>query len=57
MKISLQDMHLIFQILSFANENVTNEYVNKLEKIEGFLKQIKERSLNNELHNNGSSTD
>jgi len=33
-KISLQDMHLMFQIMTFANQNVTNEYVKKLEQLE-----------------------
>lgn len=31
MKISLQDMHLIFQIVTFANQNILYEYVQKLE--------------------------
>lgn len=32
-KMSLQDMHLIFQIVTFANENVSQEYLKKLELI------------------------
>jgi hypothetical protein len=34
-------MHLIFQILSYASENVTSEYFKKLEKIEVYTKEMK----------------
>ena len=37
-KISLQDLHLILQIVTFANHNIANEYVKKLEHIEQFIK-------------------
>ena len=37
-KISLQDLHLILQIVSFANNNIANEYVMKLEQIDYFIK-------------------
>jgi|LauGreDrversion4_2_1035121.scaffolds.fasta_scaffold91094_1 hypothetical protein len=33
-KISLQDLHLILQIVSYANHNIANEYVKKLEHID-----------------------
>ncbi len=38
-KISLQDMHLLFLIIKYANENVSKEYMKKLEKIEEYLKR------------------
>lgn len=41
-------MHLFFQIITFANENVTNEYMKKLEKIEEYIKKQKEKSLMND---------
>lgn len=37
-KISLQDLHLILQIVTFANHNIANEYVKKLEHIDQFIK-------------------
>jgi hypothetical protein len=33
-KISLQDLHLMFQIITYANHNIANEYVKKLENID-----------------------
>lgn len=39
MKVSLQDMHLLYQIITFANENVSQEYFKKLELIEQYSKQ------------------
>ena len=44
MKISLQDFHLIFQILQYANENIANDYVNKLEKVDNYIKQSKTKN-------------
>ena len=43
MKISLKDVHLFSQVISFANENVTNEYIKKIEKVNEFMKQKKDK--------------
>eukprot|EP00347_Sterkiella_histriomuscorum_P018285 403346093 len=37
MKMSLQDLHLLYQIITFANENVSKEYMQKLDKINEYV--------------------
>jgi hypothetical protein len=38
-------MHLVFQIVSFANQNILFEYVKRLEKVERYLKLNRQSRL------------
>ena len=35
---SLQDIHLLFLIIKYANENVSKEYMNKIKKLDEYAK-------------------
>lgn len=41
----MKDLHLLFQIISFASENIAKEYTEKLKKVDDFLKEKKEQAL------------
>lgn len=37
-------MHLLFSIITYANLNITNEYIKKLEQIDQFIKDNRENN-------------